>query len=475
LRKEKMKKLGEEKLPINEEKIFSLLEKAEKSRQADAVQIVNKAKKGEIPSLSEAAVLIHHSMGIEERLFETAADVRRMIYGNRMVLFAPLYLSSFCANDCLYCGFRISNPEIGRKALSEEEAVKEVRWLHRRGYRRLLLESAEDLKKFPIDEICSAMRKIYGLKDSQGRHLIDRLNVNIAATTPENYKKLLAAGIGTYNLFQETYHRPTYERTHFKGPKKSYERQILAPDRAIKAGIGDIGLGVLYGLYDWKFEALALFAHAEYLEKKFGIGPHTVSFPRIKPANGVAFQPPCPVDDEALLRIIAITRIVLPYAGLIISTREPADFRSKAFKIGISQTSAGSSTEVGGYRKEKSVGQFVVADERPLEEVVCGLLEDGFIPSFCTACEYRERTGTNFMRFARTGCIAPLCAANSLLSLAEYLREAAENGFLKDETVELGKRAIKKEIAKLSPFAAGVIKESLEKIFSGENARFHYI
>lgn len=470
-----MKKSDGNNLPINEEKIFSLLKKAEKSRQADAVQIVNKTQKGEIPSLSEAAVLIHHSQNIEEYLFETATDIRRMIYGNRMVLFAPLYLSSFCANDCLYCGFRISNPQIGRKALSEEEAIAEVRWLHQRGYRRLLLESAEDLNKLPIDKICSAMRKIYELKDAKGRHLIDRLNVNVAATTPENYKKLLAAGIGTYNLFQETYHRPTYEQTHFKGPKQSYERQILAPDRAIEAGIGDVGLGVLYGLYDWKFEALALFAHAEYLEKKFGIGPHTISFPRIRPAKGVTFHPSCLVDDETLLRIIAITRIVLPYAGLIISTREPADFRRKAFKIGISQTSAGSSTEVGGYRKEKNAGQFTVADERPLEEVVRGLLEDGFIPSFCTACEYRERTGTNFMRFAKTGCIAPLCAANSLLSLAEYLREAAENGFLKDETVELGKSAIKKEITKLPPFAVGVIKESLEKIFSGENARFHYI
>lgn len=457
-----------------EENITSLLNAAEKATPYDAMMVIGKAIAGKRLTEKEAAVLIHRAADVEDMLFEAASCIREMVYGKRMILFAPLYISNWCANDCLYCGFRISNKKLERRALTDEEVEKEVRWLHRRGYRRILLEAGEDQRHLSIDQICATIRRIYALRDNNGRPMIDRVNINIAATTKENYRKLLEAGIGTYNLFQETYHFPTYKKMHPRGPKSNYIRQLAAQRVAFKAGLGDIGIGVLYGLYDWKFETLAQIIHSWELEKIYGIGPHAISFPRVKPAPGVSFTPPYPVDDATYLRIIAITRLAVPYAGQIISTREPAEIRRQAFKIGISQTSAGSSTEVGGYSKGQYIGQFTLADERPLDEVVRELLEMGFVPAFCTGCEQRGRTGTAFMRVAEKWQIGNFCTVNSLLSLAEYMREGAE--FLSRDTISLGLKTIEKEMGEAqSPFATTEIRNSVRRIFNGENAVKFYI
>lgn len=457
-----------------EENITSLLKETEKATPYDAMMAIGKAIAGKRLTEKEAAILIHRAEDVEDMLFEAASYVREMVYGKRMILFAPLYISNWCANDCLYCGFKSHNEKLERCALTDEEVEKEVRWLHRRGYRRILLEAGEDQRHLSIDQICATIKRIYSLRDKNDRPMIDRVNVNIAATTKENYRKLLEAGIGTYNLFQETYHFPTYEKMHPRGPKRNYIRQLAAQRVAIKAGIGDIGIGVLYGLYDWKFETLSQILHSWELEKTYGIGPHAISFPRVKPAPDVNFTPPYPVDDETYLRIIAITRLALPYAGQIISTREPAEIRHKAFKIGISQTSAGSSTEVGGYSKGRHSGQFTLADERPLNEVVRELLEMGFVPAFCTGCEQHGRTGTAFMRVAEKWQIGNFCTVNSLLSLAEYMREGTE--FLSKDTVALGLEMIEKEINETrSLLATNELRNSVIRIIGGENAVKFYI
>ena len=295
-----------------EEKVLSLLETAERATAYDAMMIIGKAVAGKRLTEKEVATLIHRAEDVEDMLFEAAAYIREMVYGKRMILFAPLYISNWCVNDCLYCGFRASNKNLKRRALTDEEIEKEVSWPHQRGYCRILLEAGEH-QSVPIDRVASAMKFIYDLRDKAGRPMIDRINVNIAAANKSDYEKLLNAGIGTYNLFQETYHFPTYEKVHPRGgPKRDFIRQLAAPNLAIRAGIGDIGMGVLYGLYDWKFETLSLIIRALDLEKTYGIGPHAISFPRVKPANGVYFTPPYPVDDETYLRIIAIVRLALP-------------------------------------------------------------------------------------------------------------------------------------------------------------------
>ena len=458
-----------------EEKVLSLLETADQATARDAMMAIGKATGGERLTENEIAILIHRAEDVKDALFDAATYIREKTYGRRMILFAPLYLTNFCANDCLYCGFRTSNKNLARHALTDDEIEKEVRWLNRRGYRRILLEAGEH-PSVPIDRVTSAMKLIYGLRDEAGRPMTDRINVNIAATNKSDYEKLLNAGIGTYNLFQETYHFPTYAKMHPRGPKHDYIRQLAAPSFAIRAGIGDIGMGVLYGLYDWKFETLSLIIHAINLERTYGIGPHAISFPRVKPANGVDFAPPYPVDDETYLRIIAMTRLALPYAGQIISTRESAEIRRKAFRIGISQTSAGSSTEVGGYTKEKNTaGQFEIGDKRPLEAIVQELLEEGFIPAFCTGCEYNNRTGKAFMMVAaQQKKIGNFCSYNALLSLAEYIRDGAEH--LTKETISLGMKTIEREIENpQSPFITDEIKSSIMKIMTGENAVKFYI
>ena len=423
---------------INQEKIFEILEKNCEPSEAEVLKILEKAKLRKGLNLEEVGVLVNvKKPELIEKMFETAGRIKNEIYGERLVLFAPLYVSNFCVNNCAYCGFRRDN-QIQRRRLSTEEIKEQTKALIEMGHKRLLLEFGEHPVETLIDYITETIKTIYGVKTKKGN--IRRVNVNIAATTAENYKKLKKAGIGTYQLFQETYHRPTYEKLH-SGPKADFERQLFAQTLAFKAGIDDIGLGALFGLYDWRFEILALVSHAKYLEKKFGVGPHTFSVPRFQPAEGVNFQPEYSVSEDELLKIIAILRMAVPYTGMIISTRERPEIRKRAFEIGISQTSAGSRTEVGGYQRKlkipaqgwsasgrkseelKASGQFNIQDDRSLNEVVESILRQGLLPSFCTACYRSKRTGKNFMDLAKPGNIHNFCRPNALLTFKEYLKD----------------------------------------------------
>ncbi|MDI6757105.1 MAG: [FeFe] hydrogenase H-cluster radical SAM maturase HydG, partial [Endomicrobiia bacterium] len=374
-------------------------------------------------------------------------------------------------NDCEYCNFHSRNASLPRRSLSEDDIIAETSSLLKMGHKRLLLEAGES-PDFPVERVVAAIRAIYSVKTRFGA--IRRVNVNIAAASTEDYLKLKSDGIGTYQLFQETYHPETYLRVHPRGPKSDYTRQITAHDRAFLAGIADVGLGALFGLYDWRFEVVCLVAHARYLEEKFGVGPHTISVPRFRPAPSVEYSPPAAVSDEDFLRIIAILRLAVPYTGLIISTRERPDIRAAAFKIGISQASAASATRVGGYRlsedaaREKSAagisGQFAVADERPLSEVVAAALEDGMIPSFCTACYRRGRTGEKFMELAKPAEIHNFCLPNAILTFAEYLED-----FAAPDVYRKGMEVLEKTLAAVEEDAPRAnTRSALERIKKGE-------
>lgn len=365
---------------------------------------------------------------LENELFRIACWVKNEIYGERLVFFAPLYISDFCVNDCAYCNFHIRNKDLIRKRLMQEEIEEQVKFLINMGHKRLLLEFGEDPVNNNIDYVVEVINKIYSTKTDKGN--IRRVNVNIAATTVENYRKLKQAHIGTYQLFQETYHRKTYERLH-SGPKADYDRQITAHTRAFEAGLDDLGLGVLFGLYDWRFEVLALVSHTQYLDKKFGVGPHTISVPRFCPAPTVTYRADYPVCDNDFLKLIAILRLAVPYTGMIISTREKPEIRKIAFQIGISQTSACSVTSVGGYGKKCNQPQFTISDERTLPEIIHSVLDDKLLPSFCTACYRRERTGATFMNLAKPGEIHNFCRPNGILTFAEYLEDFALDGIYK--------------------------------------------
>jgi 2-iminoacetate synthase len=385
-------------------------------------EILNKSllKKG--LTLEEVGGLLQvNEPELIDKIFQAAARIKQHIYGERLVFFAPLYISSYCINDCAYCGFHCRN-DASRKKLSLDEVREQVKILINMGHKRLLLEFGEHPEENPIDYVCEVIKTIYDTKSGKGE--IRRVNVNIAATTGEDYQQLKQVGIGTYQLFQETYHRDTYAQMHH-GPKADYERQLLAHDRALAAGLDDIGLGVLFGLYDYKFEVLSLVAHAQYLDQKYNIGPHTFSVPRFQPAETVDLELPHQVSENELLKIIAILRLAVPYTGMIISTRERPEIRAKAFEIGISQTSAASCTAPGGYGKDKKLGQFNIADHRSLDQTIKSILEQGLLPSFCTACYRSGRTGEAFMDLAKPGDIHNLCRPNALLTFKEYLEDYA--------------------------------------------------
>lgn len=411
---------------IDEELFSSLLAEtqnaSEDQKKEQVNQVLKKAllKKG--LNLKEVAILLNAGEEYTARIFEAAGKIKKEIYGERLVFFAPLYVSNYCVNDCKYCGFHSSNTA-ERKKLSIAEIKAQVKILEQMGHKRLLLEFGEDPENNPIDYVVDVIKAIYTTKSGNGE--IRRVNVNIAATTVEDYKRLKQAGIGTYQLFQETYHRKTYEEMHH-GPKADYERQLFAMNRAFEAGIDDVGLGVLFGLYDYKFEVLSLISHAQYLEKKFGIGPHTFSVPRWQPADSVKWNnAPYRVSEDELLKIIAILRLAVPYTGMIISTRESPETRAKAFEIGISQTSAASRTSPGGYGKKEELTQFKTADPRSVEEVMKSILSQDLLPSFCTACYRKQRTGKAFMNIAKPGNIHELCRPNAILTFKEYLEDYA--------------------------------------------------
>lgn len=451
---------------IDEKRINNALQKALTPSKEDIARLLAKGKRLEGLAIEEAAMLLY-AKDIEavSGIFETAAFIKNAVYGDRLVFFAPLYLSNYCVNDCGYCGFHANN-KAPRRKLSMDEIREEAGRLIDMGHKRLLIEAGEDPVNNPIDYILEAIDAIYSVKTGKGE--IRRLNVNIAATTVENYRLLKAGNIGTYQLFQEIYHRPTFEKMH-KGPKADYKRQLYAMDNAFKGGIDDVGIGVLFGLYDWRFETLGLIAHAEYLSKTFGVGPHTISVPRFRPAASFDMAPDFLVKDDEFLRLIAVLRIAVPYTGMIITTRESPEIRKAAFRIGISQTSAASSTTPGGQSKptgkgDKGVAQFELSDKRSLDETAVSVMKQGFTPSFCTACYRKNRTGSAFMELAKPGDIHGFCGPNSILTLFEYIEDIAspEGRILGMEMIKKSLEAIESETMKKQTI------ERLERIRQGE-------
>lgn len=393
-----------------------------------AAKILERAHDCKGLSHREAALLLECSdPTINEGIQRLAAEIKEKFYGNRIVMFAPLYLSNYCVNGCVYCPYHLKNKTIPRRKLTQTEIRQEVMALQDMGHKRLALEAGEDPRNNPLEYILESIKTIYSIKHKNGA--IRRVNVNIAATSVENYRRLKDAGIGTYILFQETYHKDNYEALHPSGPKSNYAYHTEAMDRAMEAGIDDVGLGVLYGLNTYRYDFIGLLMHAEHLEARFGVGPHTISVPRICPADDVDVQDfPNSISDELFCKIIAVLRIAVPYTGMIVSTRESADIRAKAIKIGVSQLSGGSKTTVGGYTDSEdaeSTEQFDISDNRTLDEIVGWLLDNGHIPSFCTACYREGRTGDRFMSLLKNGQIVNCCAPNALITLMEYLQDYA--------------------------------------------------
>ena len=400
----------------------------ESGNRARVLEILEKAALCKGLSHREAAILMDcNDPEMEERLYALAGEIKHKFYGNRIVLFAPLYLSNYCINGCVYCPYHAKNRSIPRKKLSQEEIAEEVRALIRTGHKRLAVEAGEDPVHNPLEYILESIRTIYSVRE--GGNSIRRINVNIAATDVESYRKLKQAGIGTYILFQETYDKAKYRQLHPSGPKSNYDYHTEAMDRAQEGGCDDVGIGVLFGLGGYRYELAALLMHAEHLEARFGVGPHTISMPRICPADDVSLDSfPDALPDAIFRKIVAVLRVAVPYTGMIISTRESARMREQLLHCGVSQISGGSRTSVGGYTTEErhdETAQFDVSDTRPLDDVVRWLLEQKHIPSFCTACYREGRTGDRFMALCKSGKISYCCTPNALMTLKEYLMDYA--------------------------------------------------
>lgn len=425
---------------IDHEEILQTIRYADshKDNRTLIERLIEKARECKGLGHREAAVLLACSQpDLNEKIFSLAREIKYRFYGNRIVMFAPLYLSNYCVNSCVYCPYHLKNKTIARKKLSQEEIRKEVIALQDMGHKRLALEAGEDPVRNPIEYILESIGTIYGIKHKNGA--IRRVNVNIAATSVENYRKLKDAGIGTYILFQETYHKKNYGLLHPAGPKSDYAYHTEAMDRAMEGGIDDVGLGVLFGLNTYDYDFVGLLMHAEHLEAVFGVGPHTISVPRICSADDIdAGDFKNAVSDEIFRKIVAVIRIAVPYTGMIISTRESRKSREKVLELGISQISGGSRTSVGGYAQpeseEENSSQFDISDTRTLDQVVGWLLDLGYVPSFCTACYRAGRTGDRFMSLVKSGRIADCCSPNALLTLREYLQDyASEETRLKGE------------------------------------------
>ena len=417
--------------------------------------ILEKARPGNLQAAEHGTALTHREASVLlacedperiKKMFEIAEEIKQAYYGNRIVLFAPLYLSNYCINGCLYCPYHAKNKSIPRKKLTQEEVRQEVIALQDMGHKRLAIEAGEDPKNNPIEYILECINTIYSVHHKNGD--IRRVNVNIAATTVENYRKLKEAGIGTYILFQETYHKDSYLKLHPTGPKHDYNYHTEAMDRAMEGGIDDVGLGVLFGLELYKYEFAGLIMHAEHLEAVHGVGPHTISVPRVKRADDIdPNEFDGGIDDQTFEKIIACIRLAVPYTGMIISTRESQQVREKALKMGISQISGASRTSVGGYTEEErptDTEQFDVSDQRTLDEVVRWLMETDHVPSFCTACYREGRTGDRFMSLCKSGQILNCCHPNALMTLAEFLVDYAS-----EDTKKVGWALIEKELAKI--------------------------
>ena len=452
---------------ISHEEVLKTLDYAEKNKNNIELinKILEKAKLRKGLNHREASVLLACELEDKNKeIFELAKQIKHEIYGNRIVLFAPLYLSNYCVNGCVYCPYHYQNKHIPRKKLTQEEIIKEVTALEDMGHRRIAIELGEDPVNNPIDYVLESIKTIYSVKHKNGA--IRRVNVNIAATTVENYKKLHEADIGTYILFQETYHKESYERLHPKGPKHNYAYHTEAMDRAIEGGIKDVSIGVLFGLELYKYEFAALLMHSEHLEAKFGFGPHAISVPRIRKADDIdpnTFNNG--IDDNTFLKIAACIRVANPFAGMIISTRETKECRTRLLDLGISQISGGSKTSVGGYaeKEKEDSSQFDISDTRSLDEIVGWLIENGHIPSFCTSCYRSGRVGADFMKYTKAEQIHNFCTPNALMTLDEYLEDYASQ-----RTKLLGQKLIKREVAKMQPSAIkDALAKNLELITSG--------
>lgn len=441
---------------------------AHKTDAALIDQILVKARERKGLSHREASVLL--ACELEEKVQEVyalAEQIKKDFYGNRIVMFAPLYLSNYCVNGCLYCPYHLKNKHIARKKLSQEEIRAEVIALQDMGHKRLALEAGEDPVNNPIEYILESIQTIYSIKHKNGA--IRRVNVNIAATTVENYRKLHEAGIGTYILFQETYHKESYEKLHPTGPKRDYAYHTEAHDRAMEGGIDDVGLGVLFGLEGYRYEFAGLLMHAEHLEAVFGVGPHTISVPRVCPADDIdpgAFDNG--ISDDLFAKLVACIRVAVPYTGMIVSTRESAKVRERVLHLGISQISGGSRTSVGGYveeePEEENSAQFDVSDRRTLDQVVHWLMDKGYIPSFCTACYREGRTGDRFMSLCKSGQIQNCCLPNALMTLQEYLEDYAA-----PDTKAVGERCIREQLEHIpNEKVRSFTEDKLSKIGQGE-------
>ena len=455
---------------INHQEILDSLAYADAHKNDVAVidAILEKARLRKGLTHREASVLLACELEDKnQEIYELARQIKKDFYGDRIVMFAPLYLSNYCVNGCLYCPYHAKNKHIPRKKLTQEEIRAEVIALQDMGHKRLALEAGEDPVNNPLEYILESIKTIYSIKHKNGA--IRRVNVNIAATTVEDYRKLKEAGIGTYILFQETYHKESYEKLHPTGPKSNYAYHTEAHDRAMEGGIDDVGLGVLFGLELYRYEFAGLLMHAEHLEAVFGVGPHTISVPRVCPADDIdpgAFDNG--ISDEIFEKIVACIRVAVPYTGMIISTRESRKVRQRVLELGISQISGGSRTSVGGYveqePEEESSAQFDVSDTRTLDEVVRWLMELGYVPSFCTACYREGRTGDRFMSLCKAGQIQNCCLPNALMTLKEYLMDYAA-----PETKAVGEKVIAQQQAYITnPKVKEIVAERLVKITQGE-------
>ena len=441
---------------------------ANKNNKELILSIIEKAKKLKGISHREASVLLAcEDKELIQKVFDLAIKIKEEFYGNRIVMFAPLYLANYCVNGCTYCPYHYKNKHIRRKKLTQEEIKKEVIALQDMGHKRLALETGEDPVNIPIEYVLESIKTIYSIKHKNGA--IRRVNVNIAATTVENYKKLKDVGIGTYILFQETYHKDNYEVLHPTGPKHDYAYHTEAMDRAMTAGIDDVGIGVLFGLDMYRYDFAGLLMHAEHLEAVWGLGPHTISVPRICSADDIDAEDfPNAISDEIFSKIVAVIRIAVPYTGMIISTRESQESRKKVLELGISQISGGSRTSVGGYAEtelpDHNSAQFDVSATRTLDEVVNWLLELGYIPSFCTACYREGRTGDRFMSLVKSGQIANCCGPNALMTLKEYLEDYAS-----EDTRQKGLKLILKETDRIpNPKIREIAIRNLKAIAAGQ-------
>jgi len=415
---------------IDESIIQAQLEASRRLGTEQVREVIAKARELKGLDSAEVATLLQcNDPAVLEEMFHAAREVKESIYGNRLVLFSPLYISNLCQNDCQYCAFRVRNKKIQRRALTQEEIAEEVRHLVRTGHKRILLVAGEAYPQEGLDYIFKSIATTYGIREGKGE--IRRVNVNIAPLTVEEFRELKASKIGTYQLFQETYHLPTYQQMHLRGPKADYHWRLSAIGRAFEGGINDVGIGVLFGLFDFRFEVLAMIQHIRHLEKTYGVGPHTISVPRLEPADGseIAANPPYPVADEDFKKIVAILRLAIPYTGIIMSTRETAKMRTETFALGVSQISAGSRTNPGGYSEgDRSGAQFQLGDHRSLDEVIFDIVRMGYIPSFCTGCYRLGRTGEDFMDLAKPGLIKQFCLPNAILTFKEYLEDYATPG-----------------------------------------------